>query len=45
MDEAEQHEEITEQLNTDADNARTESEAYGAKLLDEPLAKKVYIEM
>ena len=44
MEEAEQHPEIAKQLNDDADEARTESERFGAKLLDEALAKQVYIE-
>ena len=44
MEEAEQHPEIAEQLNIDADQARTESENNGAKVLDQALAKKVYIE-
>lgn len=44
MDEAEQDPEIAEQLNADADQARTESEAFGAKLMDKELAKKVLIE-
>ena len=44
LDEAEQDPEIAEQLNADADQARTESEAFGAKLMDKELAKKVLIE-